>query len=195
MYPKKSAYNTRAQGFTLIELLVVIAIVGILASIIFAGLNGSRVSANDTKVKAELHEVAKKMEVQYLTNGHYGPTFESAPCPTASNPPDPIFYTDTNLRTIISAAETANGGEVLKCATGGTNANQASTWALASALKSTGPWEAWWCTDSAGKTKLSIKLNPNGWAQRILTFITPVAHAVVDPGPYLGGGTSAAVCP
>lgn len=195
MYSKKTTCMTRAQGFTLIELLVVIAIVGTLASIIVAGLNGSRVSANDTKVKAELREATKKIEVYYLTNGHYGPTFESAPCPTTSNPPDPIFYTDTNLRNIFSAAEVANGGEVLKCATGGTNANQASTWALASALKSTGPWDAWWCTDSAGKTKLSIKFNPNSWIQNVLAFITPVAQAVVDPGPYLGGGTNAAVCP
>lgn len=61
------------NGFTLIELLVVIAIVGILASVILASLNQSRVRARDAKRISELQEINKALDMYYSDHGRYPP--------------------------------------------------------------------------------------------------------------------------
>ena len=79
--------NQRARGFTLIELLVVIAIIGVLSSVVLAGLNSARSKAADAKRFADLREVQKGIEAYNADFGHYpitsGTHFYSA-CSTAA---------------------------------------------------------------------------------------------------------------
>ncbi|OHB14898.1 MAG: hypothetical protein A2431_02875 [Candidatus Zambryskibacteria bacterium RIFOXYC1_FULL_39_10] len=53
------------KGFTLIELLVVIAIIGILSSIVLAGIGQSRARARDVKRKMDLKQVQIAMELYF----------------------------------------------------------------------------------------------------------------------------------
>jgi len=66
----------RASGFTLIELLVVIAIIGILASVVLASLNQSRVQARDAARVAQLGQIVTALNLYYLENGRYAQNTE-----------------------------------------------------------------------------------------------------------------------
>lgn len=55
------------RGFTLIELLVVIAILGILASIVFVALSGTRTKALDTRRKAEISQIGQFLKASCFT--------------------------------------------------------------------------------------------------------------------------------
>lgn len=59
------------KGFTLIELLVVIAIIGILASVVMAGLNSARVKSRDAARLSQMDQVAKAIEHYYSDNGEF----------------------------------------------------------------------------------------------------------------------------
>ena len=63
-YTKYKIRNTKYNsGFTLIELLVVIAIIGVLASIVFASVQGVREKARIARAKADLTELRKAIYV------------------------------------------------------------------------------------------------------------------------------------
>lgn len=62
----------KQSGFTLIELLVVIAIIGVLASIVLAGLNTARTRARDVSIKANLSQSRHSAELYQSENGNYG---------------------------------------------------------------------------------------------------------------------------
>jgi len=58
--------NNRA--FTLIELLVVIAIIGILAGFIIVSMSGASSSANDSRRKADINQLAKAVMIWKTNN-------------------------------------------------------------------------------------------------------------------------------
>ncbi len=63
--------KTSKKGFTLIELLVVISIIGILSSVVLAGLNSARKKARDAKRIAEIKQLEMALEVNYSMHGAY----------------------------------------------------------------------------------------------------------------------------
>jgi prepilin-type N-terminal cleavage/methylation domain-containing protein len=67
----QSTYDKK--GFTLIELLVVIAVIGILAAVILASLNSSRVKARDSQRKSTLRSLASATELYRSDNSAYLP--------------------------------------------------------------------------------------------------------------------------
>lgn len=60
------------KGFTLIELLIVIVIIGILAGIV-VGIVGTsaKKKANDTKKKADFHEIQNALEQYFVDHDYY----------------------------------------------------------------------------------------------------------------------------
>lgn len=86
------------KGFTLIELLIVIVIIGILAGIV-VGIVGTnaRKKANDTKKKADFHEIQNALEQYFVDNDSYPATID------ALNP--------TYLKTTEADMEKASGGK------------------------------------------------------------------------------------
>lgn len=59
------------KGFTLLELLVVIAIIGVLASVVLASLNSSRVKARNAATLSQMDEYRKALELFFADNGFY----------------------------------------------------------------------------------------------------------------------------
>jgi len=183
-----------AKGFTLIELLVVIAIIGILASIVLAALSSSRKSASDSSVKSELNQVATAMELYsdtVSTGNDYGSVYASAICPTTGDPS--VFDTYSQVANLIGSLNSINGNAT-RCAAGTLSASgNASSWAIASPLKTIGQY---WCVDSTGNVKLSYYgENEGSILTRALAYIVPMAFAA-PVGLNLGGGHgTAAACP
>lgn len=60
---------TQSRGFTLIELLVVIAIIGILASVVMAGLNTSRSKARDARRASDMQQIKRALELYAFDHG------------------------------------------------------------------------------------------------------------------------------
>ncbi|MFA6190147.1 MAG: prepilin-type N-terminal cleavage/methylation domain-containing protein [Candidatus Staskawiczbacteria bacterium] len=69
------------KGFTIIELIVVIAIIAVLAGIVLVNVIQYINKSKDTKVKAELSQIAKGAIVNYEKNGSYANTLSAVtPC-------------------------------------------------------------------------------------------------------------------
>jgi len=92
------------KGFTLIELLVVISIIGLLTSVVLAGLQNARLKARDIQRLSDLRQIQNALQLYYVDhNGTYpgsantlsndwGQPFKDALTPTyiSKLPIDPI---------------------------------------------------------------------------------------------------------
>ncbi len=105
----------KSRGFTLIELLVVISIIGLLASIVLAGLNGARQRAAVISIVSNLKSVEKALYLlaydeeidQWWLEGDFTATFTGSPDIPASNPNISELIRDPNrLGRFLSAAPT-----------------------------------------------------------------------------------------
>lgn len=93
------------EGFTLVELLVVIAIIGILSSVVLVALNSARAKGKDARIKAEIDQIRKQFEIDYL--GSYADITPGASDHAASiNGSGPGFSSLLNVLTDIG---TQNG--------------------------------------------------------------------------------------
>lgn len=128
LYCGKKFRNNKNSGFTLIELLVVIALLSMMASIVFAALNGARKSAADTSVKSNLANMRAQVELLFGDTGNY-----SAVC------------VSTQPQNMFNAAVSASGG-TSKCNPA------ASKWNAWVQLKT--DITSAWCVDSTGASRL-----------------------------------------
>lgn len=65
--PKRQ--STHTSGFTIVELLIVIVVIGILAAIVIVAYQGVTKRANDTTVRSDLANLAKKLEADKTMAG------------------------------------------------------------------------------------------------------------------------------
>ena len=92
------------KGFTLIELLVVIAIIGILSSIVVAGLSGAKASGRDAKRISDIKNIQLSLSLYYNDNTKYPYGLSTlVPGYVSALPKDPMgtdyFYTPLGLTT------------------------------------------------------------------------------------------------
>jgi prepilin-type N-terminal cleavage/methylation domain-containing protein len=65
---KRKHSSNRNQGFTLIELLVVIAIIGLLASIVSAGVRNASTRARDARRLSDMNMIKTGMDIFFTTS-------------------------------------------------------------------------------------------------------------------------------
>jgi prepilin-type N-terminal cleavage/methylation domain-containing protein len=72
----------KTKGFTLIELLVVIAIIGVLASVVMASLNITRMKSRDARRITDLTSIRTALELYHLNHNAYpvGGAGSDRPC-------------------------------------------------------------------------------------------------------------------
>ena len=78
---KINKIKNKEGGFTLIELLVVISIIGLLSSVVLASLVTARQKAYISKVRTDLGEFVKALEIYKSNYGHYpecAPNFDES---------------------------------------------------------------------------------------------------------------------
>jgi type IV pilus assembly protein PilE len=101
----------KQKGFTLIELLVVIAIIGILSSLILAGVMVSRQKAKDANAVKSMSSLRGAVEIYYTNNGNS----YLGICPQiTAGVPSVTATTDAryDISVVMNAAYMANSGIV-----------------------------------------------------------------------------------
>ncbi len=166
------------RGFTLIELLVVIAIIGILSSVVLAGLYVARLKSADAGIKSNLHTIQTAMELFYDQNLNYGVAQTDSLGPRSTIPGTPIgvpFQGTASVRGPLQAALDQGGAASIRYAVGVNGA----TYAVAVHLK--GDSANWLCMDSTNNIKLEGDVTGANMSSTI--------------SAKLAGGGAAAVCP
>ena len=118
----------QSKAFTLIELLVVIALIGILAGIIVVSMSGSQESARDARIKNEMDQLRRAVEVYGLINQDYEGV-----------------SSDGEVSKLLSSITSQGGSPTLSVSANG------STFCITSSLNSTNDS---WCVDHNGYSGL-----------------------------------------
>ena len=138
----------RKLGFTLMELLVVLAIIGLLAAVIFAALNVSRIRTYDSRVKAQLSDVRKSAELYFNNNnGTYAASVMAAPLSACTG----AMFTDipSGMNNSTGNSGAWPSGTTLSCQA--TNSAYAISASLHAANPAMIPLSSnYWCVDSTG---------------------------------------------
>ena len=70
--------KTSKKGFTLIELLVVMSIIGLLSSIVLAGLNSAKIKARNSYINQLVRQYQIALTSYYYDHNYYPPSHNSA---------------------------------------------------------------------------------------------------------------------
>ena len=127
------------KGFTIIELIVVIAIMAVLAAIVVTSVIIYVGRARDTAVKADLSQIAKKLQIYYADNNTLK-NFDLAPITAIKHP-----CTRGNFVVNLPSSDGVNA------------------YAVYAQLCTTAVSSAFWCIDSAGKN-VQMSSMPTGTA-------------------------------
>lgn len=129
------------SGFTIVELLVVVAIIGLLSSVVFVNVKGTRFKANDAVVKSHMHQIRNEAEMRFSETESYDEVCND----------DDNTLSDAGLfMTLERAIKENNGNQDVSCYESGSK----KYFAVSSPLLSL-PGKSW-CIESVG---LSVELD------------------------------------
>lgn len=94
------------NGFTLVEILVVISIIGLLVAVSLFGVQGARVSARDSKRKADLEQIRSALELYKADCNDYPGASGSPPLVPSPLVGDNTPTTCSSTNTYISGVPT-----------------------------------------------------------------------------------------
>lgn len=106
------------SGFTIVELLIVIVVIGILAAISIVAYNGIQNRANDTAVKNDLTNMAKKIHLTAADSGTFIPgggtatTGDSGLFPGFTFSPSKSSYATSGINLLYCTGVNASGDNV-----------------------------------------------------------------------------------
>lgn len=104
--------RNRTYGFTIIELLIVVVVIGILASVSIVAYSGIQNRANDTVIKNDLANFARKIQLIQATTGEY-PSGGATDTPAYTG--SWIYFPDVTFRPTKNAYFTQSGNNLMYC--------------------------------------------------------------------------------
>ncbi|NQV88620.1 MAG: prepilin-type N-terminal cleavage/methylation domain-containing protein [Parcubacteria group bacterium] len=122
--------NTK-KGFTLVELLIVIAIIGILSSIVLAGLSSSRNKSKDTAIKSQIISMRSQAEIFLGINNSYGTVGDKC---DGSSGVSSLFSTSPNSGGLSALVVGLSSVSVPTCITASSVGGLADSWAISAPL-------------------------------------------------------------
>jgi prepilin-type N-terminal cleavage/methylation domain-containing protein len=109
------------RGFTIIELIVVISIIGVIASIVLVSVSSYIGKSRDSRIKAEVSEIAKEATTYYVDNFSYsGYSISDSFIPVSSGS-DYVFLSDGVGTYVVYAKLTTSDNYWCADSTGATN--------------------------------------------------------------------------